>query len=63
MKKPVSVDMVREGACALTGVCPLSSMRAGKPSAASKASPRRVREVMDRLREMGFCEEQQVKSS
>jgi Fe2+ transport system protein FeoA len=59
MKKPASVDIVREGACASPALCPLSSMRAGtvaciKGLAASK-------EVMDRLREMGFCEEQRVK--
>ena len=59
MKKPASVDMAREGACALPGVCPLSSIRAGtvaciKGLAASE-------EVMDRLREMGFCEEQRIR--
>jgi Fe2+ transport system protein FeoA len=59
MKKPASVDIIREGACAQPAVCPLSSISAGtvaciKSLAASK-------EVMDRLREMGFCEEQRVK--
>jgi ferrous iron transport protein A len=59
MNKRAAVDVVREGACANPAVCPLSSIRAGtvariKGLAASE-------EVMERLREMGFCEEQQVK--
>ncbi len=59
MNKRAAVDVVREGACAHPAVCPLSSIRAGtiariKGLAASD-------EVMDRLREMGFCEEQQVR--
>jgi ferrous iron transport protein A len=59
MKKPASVDMVREGACALPGVCPLSSIRAGTVACIKSLSA--SEEVMDRLREMGFCEEQRVK--
>ncbi len=59
MKKPASVDMVREGACALPGVCPLSSIRAGTVACIKSLSA--STETMDRLREMGFCEEQLVK--
>lgn len=54
-----SAKVVREGACAEPGVCPLSRVRSGtvvciKQLAASQ-------EVTDRLREMGFCEEQRIK--
>jgi Fe2+ transport system protein FeoA len=59
MKKPLSANVVREGQCAQVGACPLSRIRAGtvvciKQLAASG-------EQADRLREMGFCEEQQIK--
>lgn len=59
MKKPVQANVVREGQCGQPGVCPLSRVRAGtvvciKQLAASE-------EIMGRLREMGFCEEQQIK--
>ena len=60
MKQPVSANnLVREGQCAEPGVCPLSRVRSGtvvciKQLAASQ-------EIMDRLREMGFCEEQRIK--
>ncbi len=50
---------MREGQCAQPQICPLSSVRAGtvvciKQLAASE-------EMTGRLREMGFCEEQQIK--
>ena len=59
VKKPASVNVAREGECAEPGVCPLSQVRTGtvvciKGLAASV-------EVMERLREMGFCEEQLIK--
>jgi Fe2+ transport system protein FeoA len=59
VNKRVSSDVVREGECAQPTVCPLSKVRAGtvvciKQLAASA-------EMTDRLREMGFCEEQQIK--
>jgi Fe2+ transport system protein FeoA len=50
---------VREGACASPAVCPLSSIRAGTVACIKSLSA--SEEVMDRLREMGFCEEQRVK--
>ena len=59
MKQPSRKDVVRQGQCAQPGVCPLSRVRAGtvvciKELAASQ-------DVISRLREMGFCEEQQIK--
>ena len=59
MTKPDAAKIVREGECAQPAVCPLSRVKAGtivciKALSASK-------EVMDRLRELGFCEEQSVK--
>ena len=51
--------VVRQGECAEPAICPLSRVRAGtvvciKQLAASL-------EITDRLREMGFCEEQRIK--
>jgi len=59
VKKSVDANIVREGNCSQPGICPLSSVKAGtvvciKQLAASA-------DVMGRLREMGFCEEQQIK--
>ena len=59
MTKPAAAKIVREGECALPGVCPLSRVKAGtivciKSLCASD-------EVRDRLREMGFGEEQLIK--
>jgi Fe2+ transport system protein FeoA len=59
VKKSVPATAAGEGQCAQPEVCPLSRVRAGavvciKQLAASA-------EVTDRLREMGFCEEQQIK--
>ena len=59
MKKPSRPDIVREGQCAQPGICPLSSVRAGTVVCIKQlAAPE---EIMERLREMGFCEEQQIK--
>jgi Fe2+ transport system protein FeoA len=48
-----------EGCCAGPEVCPLSRIQAGTVVAIRQlvTSP----EVSDRLREMGFCEDQQIK--
>lgn len=59
MKKKVPGYIVREGQCAQPGVCPLSQVREGtvvciKELAASE-------HVIERLREMGFCERQEIK--
>jgi len=51
--------VVREGQCAQPGICPLSRVRAGTVVCIKQLSA--SVEVMDRLREMGFCEEQQIK--
>lgn len=59
MKKPASVDVVREGACAEPGVCPLSCVRAGTVARITGLAA--SAEVIERLREMGFCEDQRVK--
>ena len=59
MKKPSRPEVVREGQCAQPGICPLSSVRAGTVVCIKRlAAPE---EIMERLREMGFCEEQQIK--
>lgn len=59
MKKNVPGYVAREGQCAQPGVCPLSQVREGtvvciKELAASE-------KIIERLREMGFCERQQIK--
>lgn len=59
MKKRENAEIVREGQCAHPAVCPLSRVQAGtvvciKQLAASE-------EIMGRLREMGFLEEQRIK--
>jgi Fe2+ transport system protein FeoA len=59
VKKPVPADVVREGQCAQPGVCPLSSVRAGTVVCIKQL--RASDEMTGRLREMGFCEEQQIK--
>lgn len=59
MKKPAAIDIVREGSCAQPAVCPLSSIRAGTVARITGLSA--PDDVLDRLREMGFCEQQHVK--
>jgi Fe2+ transport system protein FeoA len=51
--------VVLEGQCAGAEVCPLSSVQAGSTVCIKRlaASP----EMVARLREMGFCEEQKIK--
>jgi len=51
--------MILEGHCAGEKVCPLSRVQAGTVVCVKKllAAP----DVTDRLRELGFCEEQQIK--
>ena len=50
---------VLEGQCAGPKVCPLSQVRAGVTVCIKRLST--APEVTDRLRELGFCEEQKVK--
>ena len=59
MKQPESSDVVREGECAQPTVCPLSCVRVGTVVNIKRLSA--SAEVVDRLREMGFGEEQRIK--
>ncbi|MDB6018729.1 MAG: hypothetical protein JWR19_3218 [Pedosphaera sp.] len=59
MKESVPPNVVREGKCAQPLVCPLSRVSAGTVVCIKQLSA--STEVTDRLREMGFCEEQQIK--
>ena len=52
-------NIVREGACTQPAVCPLSRVKAGTVVCIKSLSA--SDEVIDRLRELGFCEEQLVK--
>ena len=59
MKKARKKFVVLEGECAGSGVCPLSRVEAGTVVCIKQlsASP----DVTARLRELGICEEQQIK--
>jgi Fe2+ transport system protein FeoA len=59
LNNDISTNFLKEGQCPEPSICPLSCIRAGtvvsiKELAASV-------EVAERLREMGFCEEQRIK--
>jgi Fe2+ transport system protein FeoA len=58
-QEPSSPFFIVEGHCAGTGLCPLSKVAAGTTVCIKQlaASP----DLTDRLREMGFCEEQRIK--
>ncbi len=51
--------VVLEGRCAGPNVCPLSCVRAGAVVCIKRLST--APEVTDRLRELGFCEDQRIK--
>jgi Fe2+ transport system protein FeoA len=59
VKKPAKSWTILEGQCAGPKICPLSRVRAGSVVCIRQltAEPH----VTDRLREMGFCEDQQIK--
>lgn len=57
-KKPSSCKIV-EGQCAGPTVCPLSQVKAGTVVNVKRLAV--APEMSDRLRELGLCEEQQVK--
>ena len=59
MKKPVHPDVILERRCADPSVCPLSRVKAGAVVCIKglAASP----EMSDRLRELGFREDQTIK--
>ena len=59
MKKSDSFSKIVEGQCAGPALCPLSQVKAGTLVNVKQLalSP----EVCDRLREMGLCEDQQIR--
>jgi ferrous iron transport protein A len=59
VKKARKKFVVLEGQCAGSGICPLSRVEAGTVVCVKQlsASP----DVTTRLRELGICEEQQIK--
>ena len=59
MKKPVHPYVILEGHCAGPKVCPLSRVKAGSVVCIKQLSA--APEVSDRLRELGFCEDQKIK--
>jgi ferrous iron transport protein A len=58
-KKVPPAFEILEGHCAGPAVCPLSRVRAGAVVCIKQLST--APEVTDRLRELGFCEEQRIK--
>jgi Fe2+ transport system protein FeoA len=58
-REPPQPYVILEGHCAGPGVCPLSRVKAGTVVCIKQLST--VPEMTERLREMGFCEEQQIK--
>jgi Fe2+ transport system protein FeoA len=59
VKKPKRSYVVVEGRCTGHALCPLSRVQAGAVVCIKKLST--APEVTERLRELGFCEEQQIK--
>ena len=59
MKKPRQPYVVLEGNCPGSRLCPLSQVAAGSVVCIKRlaASP----DLTDRLRELGFCEEQKIR--
>ena len=51
--------IVRQGACGQPALCRLSQVRAGTVVCIKQLSASQA--IMDRLREMGFCEEQKIR--
>ena len=58
MKKPLQYTIL-EGQCAGAALCPLSQVRTGAVVCIKKLSTDPA--MSERLRELGFCEEQQIK--
>jgi Fe2+ transport system protein FeoA len=58
VKKPTQYVIV-EGQCAGSGVCPLSRVEAGTVVCIKRLST--SPDITSRLRELGICEEQQIK--
>ena len=59
MKKPVQPYVILEGHCAGPKVCPLSRVKPGAVVCIKQLAT--APEISDRLRELGFCEDQQIK--
>jgi Fe2+ transport system protein FeoA len=59
VKKRTRHYVILEGQCAGLGLCPLSRVQAGAVVCIKKLTT--APEVTDRLRELGFVEEQQIK--
>lgn len=59
MKKRIKSYVILEGECAGSNVCPLSRVQAGTVVCIKRLST--APDVTDRLRELGFCEEQNIK--
>ena len=59
MKKAQKKFVVLEGQCAGSAICPLSRIEAGTVVCIKQLSA--APEVTSRLRELGLCEEQQIK--
>ena len=59
MKKPKPTCVILDGQCAGPQVCPLSRVQTRAVVCIKQLAT--APEVTDRLREMGFCEEQQIK--
>ncbi len=57
--RPTRTYYILEGQCSGPKVCPLSRVQAGTTVCIKQLST--APELQDRLREMGFCEERQVK--
>jgi Fe2+ transport system protein FeoA len=58
-EKPMPTYYLLEGQCAGPQVCPLSRVQAGATVSIKRLST--APEIRDRLREMGFCEDQKIK--
>lgn len=59
LMKQVSDKVVPDGQCAETALCPLSRVSAGSVVCIKQLAT--TGDLTSRLREMGFCEEQQIK--
>ena len=59
MKKTRKQYVILDGQCAGSGVCPLSRVEAGTVVCIKQLST--APEVTSRLRELGICEQQQIK--
>lgn len=59
MKKRTERYVIVEGECAGSGLCPLSRVQAGTVVCIKHLST--APDVTSRLRELGLCEEQQIK--